>query len=248
MLFRYEDAYIDIKALNAMRREATSQLEALLLSHEVGEHVVPYVGANNKCIVEPEWICHVASLEQLEECLKNEKIDAIYWEWYYNDEKSRIALARTQEASKAFYLNLPAIMKDTSYQLYEAALRGWAQTEMAGYVIRNMGEYELVKDLGKAIVTDYNMNVMNNENIALWQEMGAMRTTISVELVGEELEGLSGNLEKIIYGHLPMMTSSQCLLRGTPQCQKDKTQPHHFEIEDRMKTSWRLQTDRKSVV
>ena len=241
-----ENAYIGIKELNTLRREATAQLEALLLEHKGHKKIEGYEGAINQCTLETEWICHVTTLEQLEACLEIEKVGAIYWEWQYNDEKSHLALQRTKEAGKAFYLNLPAIMKDTSYQRYKATIQNWATTDLSGYVLRNMGEYEMVKDLGKAIVIDYNMNVMNNETIALWQEQGATRTTVSVELVGEELTDLTGNLEKVIYGYLPMMTSSQCVLRGTPQCQKGKTEMHHFEIEDRTQTNWRIHTDCKA--
>ena len=66
---------------------------------------------------------------------------------------------------------------------------------------------------------------------------------MSAELVGEELEALVGDKEKIVYGTLPMMTSAQCVLRGTPQCQKGVKEKHLFEIEDRKQTSWRIQTD-----
>ena len=241
-----EDAYIGISQLNHIRREGINQLEAALLSHEVNHPYKAYEEISRKAAIVPIAICHVTSLEQLEACLQVEEVTAIYWEWHYDDVTSRIALERCKAYGKAFYLNLPAIMKDTSHKAYNQVIKAWAESDIEGYVVRNMGEYEVVNGLGKAVIIDYNMNVANNETIALWQERGATRVTVSVELVGEELDGLIGDKEKIVYGTLPMMTSAQCVLRGTPQCQKGVKEKHLFEIEDRKQTSWRIQTDCKA--
>ncbi len=241
-----EDAYIGISQLNHIRREGINQLEAALLSHEVNHPYKAYEEISRKVAIVPIAICHVTSLEQLEACLEVEEVTAIYWEWHYDDVTSRIALERCKAYGKAFYLNLPAIMKDTSHKAYDQVIKAWGESDIEGYVVRNMGEYEVVNGLGKAVIIDYNMNVANNETIALWQERGATRVTVSVELVGEELDGLVGDKEKIVYGTLPMMTSAQCVLRGTPQCQKGVKEKHLFEIEDRKQTSWRIQTDCKA--
>lgn len=241
-----EDAYIGISQLNHIRRGAINQLEVALLSHEVNHPYKAYEEISRKVAIVPIAICHVTSLEQLEACLEVEEVTAIYWEWHYDDVTSRIALERCKAYGKAFYLNLPAIMKDTSHKAYDQVIKAWGESDIEGYVVRNMGEYEVVNGLGKAVIIDYNMNVANNETIALWQERGATRVTVSVELVGEELDGLVGDKEKIVYGTLPMMTSAQCVLRGTPQCQKGVKERHLFEIEDRKQTSWRIQTDCKA--
>lgn len=92
------------------------------------------------------------------------------------------------------------------------------------------------------------MNITNNETLALWQEKGVERGTVSVELSPSELSLLGGNKEKIVYGHLPVMTSSQCVLRGTPSCQKGVKEKHYFELEDRKEISWRIQTDCKACM
>lgn len=241
-----ENAYIGISQLNHIRREAISRLEEALLRHDVSHPYKAYEGITERNTNTPIAICHVTTLEQLEACLQIEEIEAIYWEWHYDDVTSKIALERVKAHGKAFYLNLPIIMKQASHKAYDEAIKAWAVTAIDGYVIRNMGEYEVVKYLNKAIITDYNMNVANNHSIALWQEQGASRVTVSVELVGDELEALIGDKEKIVYGTLPMMTSSQCVLRGTPQCQKGLKEKHLFEIEDRKQTSWRIQTDCKA--
>ena len=159
-----------------------------------------------------------------------------------------MALETCLKSGKAFYLALPNIMKDEMYAKVKADLCAWEHTALTGFLIRNMGEFAFLKALNKKIVMDYNLNITNNETIALWQEQGVERVTISVELSPQEMTALKGEKEKIVYGHLPVMTSSQCVLRGTPSCQKGIKEKHYFELEDRKNISWRIQTDCKACM
>ena len=134
-------------------------------------------------------------------------------------------------------------MKEKVYLRHKQELLDWGQMGIAGFLVRNMGEYKVLRELGKEIIIDYNMNVTNNEALALWEEQGVTRTTLSVELMPNEIARLKGRIEKIVYGHIPVMTSSQCVLRGTSACQKGVQDKHYFELEDRKQISWRVETD-----
>ena len=238
-----ENAYIGISQLNEVRREAVKALEEKLLYKEKNEvpfyEEAPMAEEINKQI----WAVHVTSLEQLEAVIKYPEIEIVYWEWHYQNEKAKEAYNLCQKAGKAFYLALPSIMKEKVYLRHKQELLDWGQMGIAGFLVRNMGEYKVLRELGKEIIIDYNMNVTNNEALALWEEQGVTRTTLSVELMPNEIARLKGRIEKIVYGHIPVMTSSQCVLRGTSACQKGVQDKHYFELEDRKQISWRVETD-----
>ena len=243
-----EHAYIGVSKLNEMRREAVLSLEEALLE-KVADKIpeeYPKVSLEEKQSL--EWTAYVTTMEQLEIVLDYPEIKTIYWEWAYNNEVAEEALEKTIIKGKAFYLALPHIMKESMYKVYEEDLLKWEQTALTGFLVRNIGEYHFLKTCHKKMVVDYNMNSTNNETLALWQEKGLERVTVSVELSPQELALLEGNKEKIVYGHLPVMTSSQCVLRGTSSCQKGKKEKHYFELEDRKEIPWRVQTDCKACM
>lgn len=238
-----ENAYIGISQLNEMRREAVSCLEEKLL-HREKVQVPSYEEVQTiQEIGKQKWAVQVSSFEQLEVALKYPEIEIVYWEWNYQNDKAKRAYKLCQKVGKAFYLALPSIMKEKTYLCYKQELLDWQQTSIDGFLVRNIGEYRMLRELGKKMVIDYNMNVTNHETLALWEEQGATRTTISVELMPSEIIRLGDRIEKIVYGHIPVMTSSQCVLRGTPACQKGVQDQHYFELEDRKQTSWRIQTN-----
>lgn len=238
-----EGVYIGISQLNEIRRGAVAALEEKLLHRQVPDASVYHEAQAHEEVNNQIWAVHVTTFEQLECALGYPEVQVIYWEWHYENEKAKAAYASCQKAGKAFYLALPSIMKEKTYQMYKQPILEWQQTGIAGFLVRNMGEYRMLRELGKEIIMDYNMNVTNNETLALWEEKGVARTTVSVELTPREVDLLKGNIEKIVYGYFPVMTSSQCVLRGTPSCQKDIKEKHYFELEDRKQTSWRVQTD-----
>lgn len=243
-----DHAYIGVSKLNEIRRAAALSLEEALLEKVVDKMPVEYPKASLEEQTPLGWTAYVTTMEQLEIVLSYPEIKAIYWEWCYNNEAAEEALDKSIMHGKAFYLAMPHIMKESMYKRYQEDLLKWEQTALTGFLVRNMGEYTFLKACHKKIVIDYNMNITNNETLALWQEKGVERATVSVELSPSELSALAGNKEKVVYGHLPVMTSSQCVLRGTPSCQKGVKEKHYFELEDRKEISWRIQTDCKACM
>lgn len=243
-----EHAYIGVSQLNQMRRAAALTLEEALLEKVVDKAPEQYLKTALKGGQQSGWSAYVTTMEQLEVVLNYPEIETIYWEWLYKNEAAEEALEKSLMKGKAFYLALPNVMKEEMYRAQQDALLYWKQTALSGFLIRNVGEYTFLKSLDKKIVIDYNMNVTNNETLALWQEKDVERVTVSVELSAQELSLLEGEKEKIVYGHLPVMTSSQCVLRGTSSCQKGVKDKHYFELEDRKEIPWRIQTDCKACM
>ena len=243
-----EGAYIGISQLNEVRRSACLQLEEALLEKKVDQVPEVYKHEIREGNEAGGWAVHVTNLEQLEVVLSYPEVEMIYWEWLYQNEVAMEAMQRCIEAGKDIYLALPKIMKERMYEKHKEDLLLWKETALTGFLIRNIGQHHFLQEMGKALVVDYNMNITNNETIALWEEKGAKRVTTSLELTATETALLKGAREKIVYGYFPVMTSSQCVLRGTSSCQKGVKEKHSFELEDRKQITWRIETDCKACM
>lgn len=241
-----ENGYLPVSSLNEIRRLAISELEETLLEVEIDEVSEEYPMPMLEAKQEKVWRAHVTTMEQLKVCMNYPELKGIYWEWKYEDEVAEQALELCLKYGKDFYLALPYVMKEKMYHTYREDLKAWSETALTGYLVRNYGEYYLLKDTGKKIVVDYNLNVMNNESIELLETRGVSLVTQSVELVGEEMDNLQGDLERIVYGTIPVMTSSQCILGNTKHCQKGSKEKKCYQVKDRKDMIWRIQTDCKA--
>ena len=97
----------------------------------------------------------------------------------------------------------------------------FGQIPVSGVLLRNYEEFELAKESGfdKKIILDHNLYVFNQYGKEFWRKNGAYEFTAPSELNGRELEelGLSG-AELIVYGHLPVMLSAQCVRKTSGKC------------------------------
>ena len=238
-----EGGYVSVSRLNALRRCAVEALEEAILAQPVKE-VCVYEPAKVAYTPAPhQYIAHVRTLEQLEASLGCEGINGIYWEWQYDDVTAKKAQALCAAKEQPFYLALPLIVKEEMWQDYGKALSAWEEEAIAGYLVRNYGTYHFLRDSKKARILDYTFNLMNNEAIAYWYEKGATRMNISMELSKKELKQLEGPLEFIVYGHIPVMTSEQCVLGNYKHCKKNRKGQESYYLEDRKQAKWPVLTD-----
>lgn len=238
-----ETAYMTVGKLNQLRREVVEKLEALICEQAVDKAYQPYEKTQNTPYEGPtDYIAQVQNLAQLQTCLNYPEVKTIYWEWQYNNKALEEALALCQAEGKPFYIVLPAITKEKTLKRIAQCISSWEEMSITGYVIRTLGVYELLEASVKEKITDYNLNVMNNEAIHHWLIQKASRITTSVELAQDELKVLNGPLETIIYGKLPVMTTEQCVLEHHKLCQKQKT-PQAYSLYDRKGAKWPIATD-----
>ena len=107
-------------------------------------------------------------------------------------------------------------------------------------VVKNIESLAFVKTIPQLdkipIRTDYTAYAMNGASICQWGELGVSSVTLPVELNRYELGRLAGAsvlaTELVIYGHMPMMVSAQCVVRNTIGCQGQR---YPVRIRDRKK-------------
>ncbi|MEG0950889.1 MAG: DUF3656 domain-containing protein [Niameybacter sp.] len=236
-------AYMTISKLNELRREAASQLETLICTQGQVDTYTGYTPSENiRHQEEAAYVVQVSTIEQLKVALTYDTFKSIYWEWQYNDTITQEALELCVAKGKAMYIVFPAITKEKAILKIKKSLPLWEGSGLTGYVIRTLGVFYILNTSEKEKVIDYNLNTMNNEAIHQWLEKGATRIAISAELSKEEMEGLAGPLEMIIYGRLPVMITEQCVLGNHKLCQK-KQPTKQYSLRDRKGAIWPLTTD-----
>lgn len=239
-----EEIFVVISKLNDLRRKAVNLLEEKITagSDDVLREKYKAVQFKNKSI-NSQYGALVNSIEQLQSCLEEDQIQTIYWEWHYNDEMTQEALKMCQKQGKALYLALPYIMREPIWEKYKNKIAAWQETGIEGYLCRTYGQFNYLNKGLKKLRLDYNLNVFNNEAVMYWVEKGAEVIGVSMELSKLELKEMQGPLERIIYGHLPLMTTEQCILGNYKICNKTHTGNYAYTLKDRKESLWQLTTD-----
>ncbi|MBQ8803757.1 MAG: U32 family peptidase [Tyzzerella sp.] len=224
--------FMPMQGLNELRRKGLEELEQKILSayrREAGEKL-PYRARVCDKAAAMKLCVYVEHLEQFEEVLLAESVNRIYLDCNAVDEIWKNPnvdnmIQKAHQSGKELFLGLPHIFRKKTREKYEAAYEHILEADWDGVLIRNYESYEFLKTHGyaKKIVTDYNLYQFNQYAKAFWNGEGVESTTAPLELNYKELEevGLE-NSELVVYGHLPMMVSAQCVKKTTAGCKKQK--------------------------
>ena len=96
-----------------------------------------------------------------------------------------------------------------------------SRLDIEGMLVRNLEEYQFLKSNGYAgkIITDAGVYVWNVETIDFWKDK-VDGITCPVELNKKEWQTLfrDCNVEKQVYGRLPMMITANCISKTSGKC------------------------------
>ncbi len=155
--------------------------------------------------------------EQLYAALSNEQVDEIIVE---ADSTDRAAARLCHEQGKRAGIALPYIFRDVTY----VSVDGFDEV-----YVRSLDELAYYR--GRCLVSDYGLYSMNQAAADWLRDNGITRVTAPVELNEHELRELNlRDKELIVYGHIPMMVSAQCIHKNTAGCDK---RPGFTAITDR---------------
>lgn len=218
--------FIPVGMLKKMRREALTGIENQIIS-KYRRNCVKETGYDDRNTVTEERagsvekIISVMTLEQLE-CvldLNMEDIKRIYLRTeILNDKQLNAAIEQIHLKGIDAYIVMPHIFRHNVWEKWNAF------TECDGYVIKNFEEFVyLTRECGvkpERIVTDAQMYTMNSSAVCFWRENGVKRFTMPFELTMYEMDELAklNGCEFILYTHIPMMVSAQCIRHNTDEC------------------------------
>ena len=154
------------------------------------------------------------------------------------------------------YIYLPTILKPNFKNLFKDTIeKTLNKYTIKGFVISNIGYIDLLEEYRKnyEFVGNYNLNVFNNETI---NHLQVNTITLSPELNKDEINSIGANssvpTEFIVYGNLPLVTSSYCLLgkanKCYPECGQKCSLANKYYLKDRMNFLFRVLPDNIQTV
>ncbi len=230
------DLFLPVSALNDLRREGIEKLKETITSSyarvlnpvEDGRSTTD-VEQNKKTSENDKTglVCCVVNEEQLNVAQCHNEVTAIYYRMDQIDLIQGFKLGK--QVKKDFYLVMPHVFRKDAYELFETQIREMESTGVEydlsgvkGFVVHSLEELAFANKYLKdkfSIILDYSMYTMNHESMMFYSEQGVTHYTVPLELNEKELKRLGcNNSDIIVYGHVPLMTSAQCLVKNTKGC------------------------------
>lgn len=231
------DIYLPIQDLNELRRDALESLTRnILKSHyrkqenkiaESSEVFRKKVQINEKSRA---VVCNIAieNLDALEELIGIKEVTGIYLDCcafskLHDFIESKQKVEQCHKAGKKCYYIMPHIFREETKEYYRQDEVKKTLLCYDGILLKSLEELEFLKDYRDKILfaADQNLYTFNHASEKFFEDWGISYDTAPLELNDKELR-VRGcqNSEVIVYGHLPMMVSAQCLKKNTDRCDK----------------------------
>lgn len=247
-----EGLMLPVSILNRMRRELVNQLPQVTSTPRASvtwkgwTHPFPPLAAARG--YELSVLCRDA--EQAYAAAAAE-IKRIYLDFKNIREYEQVtANIRTEHPDIQIWIATMRIMKphEAGYFKYITA----AQPD--GVLVRNLGAAHWFRLKGIPMIGDFSLNTANPESVALWQNFGMQRVTVSYDLNAAQLadllaSGCAASLELTLHQHIPMFHTEHCVFctfLSDGHNFKDCGQPcdrHKVRIMDRAHAMHYLRSD-----
>ena len=130
--------------------------------------------------------------------------------------------------------------------------------KIKGFVVSNIGTFELLKDLSSTyeLIGNYTLNIFNSKSCLEYLNLGLEKVTLSPELNKDNLLELTNkftsNSEIIVYGSLPLMTIRYCPLGKSnkcyPECSANCKKDDKYCLKDRLGYCFRVIPDNMQTI
>lgn len=198
-----DNIMVRVSALNALRREA---IDKLLGTRE--PKIADYVAKKrvfNECGKKSALFSRVEQIPQ-----NADYFDVIFV--YANRYKSGLGVNG---------ICLPPVVLDSEWEQLIPVLK-MARADGVKYaLVSNIGQIELVNELGFEGIADFRFNIFNSEGAMYLREQGFANMILSPELTLPQARDIGGAL--IAYGKFPVMTTHKCVIKNSAGCDKCAT-------------------------
>ena len=219
-----ENLFIPTSVLNDIRRTAINLIEEKILQSfkrksdsSVSTIKTDQISASTK--QEKALLLNILNTDYDYSKLKH--FDRIYIPLKYFSEKKYAKIINILECKSKIYIYMPVVVKDryllTIKNMVENALKKY---NISGAVISELSSIRLFDNID--LISNYNFNIFNSYTSLEIEKLGFSSLTISPELDDNELSKINAtNKEIIVYGKIPLMTMSYCLLGKSNRCYKE---------------------------
>lgn len=227
------NGFLPVQAVNELRRKGFESLEKQICSARHREARNGQKEEEKSCelsekmetlpIPHPFFIASLEEEGQLVPVLSS-RIKEVYLESdAFPPERWKEAANACHEAGKSCCLMLPYIFRQKGIAYIQQNLEYLRHAGFDKIIVRNLEEVQWLKETGEnfPLVFDASLYTWNHLANQMMKEAGAKRIVMPLELNSRELKekGCQGQ-EMIIYGHLPMMISAQCVKKTLKRCDR----------------------------
>lgn len=225
--------FLPMSTLNELKREAIKEVKEFALSNIQRKSIDCAVNLDirkntntNKAI---SVLLNILDLNK--DYSKLEGVDNIYIPLKYFVDTNYFDILHTLEGKFNLFVYLPIIMRNNYNNLFRSNIENIVKTfNIKGFVISNISGLYLINDIKTKFeqsfnfVGNYSLNVYNCNTANNLLNLGLDAITISPEL---DLSGILQlcdsiyNLEIMVYGNIPIISSNYCLFGKTNKCNGD---------------------------
>ncbi len=251
------DGFVPLGAINQLRRDGVALLEAHKLKMQ-WEQRKPYQLKNllqkqvelkkeDRAIrSQPQIRVRIATTAQWKglkaSCQKEKKaiIERIYIDYtdMRIDEINSILIEKESIEPKAqFYLALPHVVLTASKKKMLEDFKQIDMQKIDGFLVRSLGQIELLKAYQKPLASDYNLHAFNQESANFLSDYFDT-VTLSIELNARGMEDIIKqapklDIEWISYGHIALMHSGTCVYKSRYGKCDYTSKGHSMTLQDR---------------
>ena len=219
-----ENVFIPTSILNDIRRTAIILIEEKIINSFKKESncLIKKLESNSDAVIKPQEKALLLNILNAEyDYSKLKHFDRIYIPLKYFSDKNYENILKVLETKSKLYIYMPVVVKDkfspTIKKYVDNALEKY---NISGAVVSEMSSISLFKNI--EIIANYNFNIFNSYSYKEIQRLGFTSITLSPELDERELSNIiATNKEVIVYGKIPLMTMSYCLLGKSNRCYKE---------------------------
>ncbi len=254
-----ENVYIGMSLLNKVRREAIEALEDKIISSYRNKKkelaVNPYEN-EAQFKYDKKLNVLVNNILQFKAVIACEGIKILYFEINEDfEENYESCIKECKKAGIQLFAAIPRVYRSYSEKIYSKFIDNLKSSDIDGFLVRSIGQFDEFKKCGKKIVVDFNLNVYNSQAVKFWEEEKADLICISPELNVTEINAMATeNCEMLVYGHMPLMTTHQCPVGAYAGNKKEgmfcdlKNTANEYYLKDRKNESFPLFLDCKNCV
>ena len=246
-----DNIFIPTSVLNNIRRTAISNIEEKILnSFKRVSNFKEFEIKNEKLkTIATKKTLLLNTLNHKFDYSKLKKVHRIYIPLkFFLDKKYSFAINTLSKISN-IYIYMPTIIKDRYFDIIKNAVNNAVENyNISGFVISEFSSLEFLKIFNIEIIANYNFNVYNSFTVNKLKSLGFSAITLSPELDKSDFDNINlKEKEVIVYGKIPLMTTSYCLLGKTNRCYKDCKhlclEDKKFYLKDRYNFKFRIIPD-----
>nr|WP_246566753.1 DUF3656 domain-containing protein [Tissierella simiarum] len=227
-----EGAFLPIRVLNHLRREAVEDLNNLNknfnhrkpIDEDQYERIKEkfFIFDNKNKAPERKISIKVNSLNQFNQ-LNLDKLDRIYLGFY---EGLNEVVDRLKNREKEVYIWTDKILYQKDLDRLEKIIKP-LENIIDGVSVSNIGTLQYIRErFNFKIHGDIGLNIFNSFTIDFLKEIGLVSMTLSPELNINQIKKISQrtatSLESIVYGYLPLMVTKHCPMALIKGCKDNR--------------------------